>query len=104
MTTPALLAVERWYRERVAELVTPGDPAASRVRASALAVLSSGGALTSVQRSMLTAAIQELEQRPPGTYPYSEEMLHLARLVAAAAQDQSNDMPNRSASAPLYGL
>ena len=104
MSSAALLAVERWYRERVAELVTPGDPAASRVRASALAVLSTGGELTSVQRSMLSAAIEELERRPPGTFPHSEEMLHLARLVAAAAQDQSKDMPSRSASAALYGL
>ena len=104
MSPPALLAVERCYRERIAGLVTPGDPAASRVRASALAVLSSGGVLTSVQQSMLTAAIAELEQRPPGTYPHTEEMLHLARLVDAAAQDQSKDMPNRSDSASLYGL
>jgi len=103
MSPAALLAVERWYREQVAELVTPGDPAASRVRASALALLSSGGALTSVQRTMLTAAIEELEQRPPGTFPHTEEMLHLARLVAAAAQDQSKDMPSRSDSAALYG-
>ena len=101
MTTPALLAVERWYRERVAQLPAPGDPAAARVRASALAVLSSGGELTSVQRSMLTAAIEELEQRPRDTYPDSAEMLHLARLVDAAAQDQSKDIPSRSDSAAL---
>ncbi|MEV4702323.1 hypothetical protein [Actinoplanes sp. NPDC049316] len=101
MSGAALLAVERWYRERVAALLTPGDPAAARIRASALAVLSSGGGLTSVQRSMLAAAAAEIEQRPWDTYPHSEELLHLARLVAAAAQDQSNDMPRRSDSAAL---
>ncbi|MEV8508192.1 hypothetical protein AB0368_25715 [Actinoplanes sp. NPDC051475] len=100
----ALLAVERWYRERIARLLTRGDPAAARVRASALAVLSSGGTLTSVQQSMLTYAIEELEQRPWSSYPDSREMLHLARLVDAAAQDQSKVIPSRSASAALKGL
>ncbi|BCJ55177.1 hypothetical protein Asp14428_66520 [Actinoplanes sp. NBRC 14428] len=103
MRTPALAAVERWYRERIAGLLNSGDAVAARVRASALAVLSSGGRLTTVQRSMLTSAIEELERRPWGTYPHSAEMLHLARLVAAAAQDQSKVMPSRSASAALYG-
>jgi molybdopterin biosynthesis enzyme len=102
MSRAALLAVEQWYRERVAALLTPGDPVAARIRASALSVLSSGGELTSVQRSMLTAAIGEIEQRPWDTYPHSAELLHLARLIeAAAAQDQSNDMPSRSESSAL---
>ena len=35
----ALRDVERWYRERIAGLLNAGDPVASRVRASALAVL-----------------------------------------------------------------
>jgi hypothetical protein len=82
----ALRDVERWYRERIAGLLNAGDPVASRVRASAVAVLSSGGTLTPVQRWMLAAAIEEMEQRPRDTYPHSAEMLHLARLVTDACR------------------
>ncbi|UQU66629.1 hypothetical protein COUCH_10330 [Couchioplanes caeruleus] len=85
MSHAALLAVEQWYRERVATQLIPEDPAAARIRASAVAVLSSGGELSPVQRSMLRAAIEEVQQRPRDAFPHSADVLHLARLVEAAA-------------------
>ncbi|MFI5491407.1 hypothetical protein [Actinoplanes sp. NPDC051859] len=100
MMRPELLAVRRYWTERVACLETPGDAAAAQVRASAVAVLGTHGRLTSIQRSILDGAIVELEQR---TFPHSAELLHLARLVLRAIQDQSNVIPRRASSAALYG-
>jgi hypothetical protein len=79
--TPALAALRTYFHDEVAGLRMHDDAVGAQVRASAMALLTSGGGLTFIQRSLFQGAATALEHRPPHAFPHTDELRLLARFI-----------------------